>query len=95
MSKNVAVLIKDKERQYEGLRVSLGLLLEQHKVNMYVLNHKIEESDEFLDNMEFIDEMDGKRFSNVIHNIEKYNFKPVSLNDVARKLKTYEIIIPF
>ncbi len=29
MPKKVAVLIKDKERQYEGLRSSLGLLLDR------------------------------------------------------------------
>ncbi len=36
MSKKVAVLIKDKARQYEGLRSSLGLLLDFHTVSMFV-----------------------------------------------------------
>jgi hypothetical protein len=33
MAKKVAVLIKEKERQYEGLRTSLGLLM----ARVYVL----------------------------------------------------------
>ena len=65
MAKKVAVLIKEKERQYEGLRTSLGLLMEFHIVSMIVLNHEIELTEEYKDNMEFIDEMEGTRYSNV------------------------------
>jgi hypothetical protein len=95
MSKKVAVLIKDKDRQYEGLRTSLGLLMEFHIVSMFVLNHEIELTEEYQDNMEFIDEMEGTRYSNVSANVEKYGFHPVSLEEVARKLNEYEVVIPF
>ena len=95
MSKKVAVLIKDKDRQYEGLRSSLGLLMEFHIVSMFVLNHEIELTEEYQDNMEFIDEMEGTRYSNVSANVIKYGFKPVNLEDVAQKLKENEVIIPF
>ena len=61
----VAVLIKDVDQQYEGLRTSLGLLLEAASVQMYVLNHEIGNMDDaYRENMEFIDEMEGERFSN-------------------------------
>ncbi len=43
---NIAVLIKDVDQQYEGLRTSLGLLLEAASVQMYVLNHEIGNMDE-------------------------------------------------
>ena len=95
MSKSVAVVIKDKERQYEGLRCSLGLLLEDHAVSMYVLGHEINVSDEFLDNMEFIDEMEGTRYSNVPANVEKYGFEPLDLAAIPKKLKENDIIIAF
>jgi hypothetical protein len=39
--KKVAVLIKDTEQQYEGLRSSLGMLLYNTTVQMFVLNHEI------------------------------------------------------
>ncbi len=95
MGKEVAVIIRDPERQYEGLRTSLGLLLENHRIGMYVLDHEIALSEEYVDNMEFIDEMGGERFSNVARNTEKHGFSPVTLEEMARKLDAYDIIIPF
>jgi hypothetical protein len=95
MAKKVAVLIKEKQRQYEGLRTSLGLLMEFHIVSMIVLNHEIELTEEYKDNMEFIDEMEGTRYSNVPVNVEKYGFEPLSLEELPKKLKENEVIIPF
>jgi len=95
MSKKVAVLIKDKERQYEGLRTSLGLLLEFHIVSMFVLDHEIEMTEEYHDNMEFIDEMEGTRYSNVPANVKKYGFTAVSVNEVAEKIEACDLIIPY
>ena len=95
IGKKVAVLIRDKERQYEGLRSSLGLLLENHIVSMFVLDHKIEISEDYIDNMQFIDQMGGFRFSNVPENVEKHGFIPVTFEEVALKLRENEVIIPF
>jgi hypothetical protein len=93
--KKVAVLIKDKDRQYEGLRSSLGLLLEKHVITMFVLNHEIDMTEEYQDNMGFIDEMGGARFSNVPANIEKHGFKAVTLDELPAKLKESELVIAF
>jgi hypothetical protein len=95
MSKKVAVLIRDKDRQYEGLRTSLGLLMEFHIVSMFVLNHEIELTEEYQDNMEFIDEMEGTRYSNVSANIKKYGFSPITLEEIAQKLNENEVVIPY
>ena len=92
----VAVLIKDVDQQYEGLRTSLGLLLEAATVQMYVLNHEIKNMDEaYRDNMEFIDEMEGERYSNHPANIEKYGFKPITTEELLIQLKEVDLIIPF
>jgi hypothetical protein len=93
--KKVAVLIKDKERQYEGLRSSLGLLLEQHIVTMIVLDHEVTMTEEYSDNMGFIDEMGGARYSNVPANVEKHGFKSLTLAEVPAKLKENQLVIPF
>jgi hypothetical protein len=95
MGKKVAVLIREKSRQYEGLRTSLGLLIENHIVSMFVLNHEIELSEEYQDNMGFIDELDGARYSDVADNVNKYGFQPVTLEEVALKLRENQVIIPF
>jgi len=93
---NIAVLIKDVDQQYEGLRTSLGLLLEAASVQMYVLNHEIENMDEaYSENMEFIDEMEGERYSNHPANVEKYGFKPITIEEMLVKLKEADLIIPF
>jgi len=93
--KKVAVVIKDKERQYEGLRSSLGLLLEKHVVSMFVLNHEVDMTEEYSDNMGFIDEMGGARYSNVPANVEKHGFTAVALDDLPAKLLESELVIPF
>ena len=94
--KKVAVIIKDPDQQYEGLRTSLGLLLESTEVQMFVLHHEIVNMDEaYHDNMEFLDEMEGKRFSNHPANVEKYGFQHIDLADVGDKINEADIIIPF
>lgn len=95
MGKSVAVLIKDKHHQYEGLRSSLGLLLEDHRVSMFVLDHEIELTEEYEDNMGFIDEMGGARYSNNMNNVKKHEFIAVTLDDIVQILKENEIIIPY
>jgi hypothetical protein len=95
MGKKVAVLIRDKDRQYEGLRSSLGLLLEKHVVSMFVLGHEVDMTEEYQDNMGFIDEMGGARYSDVPANVEKYGFQPVTLDGISPKLEENEIVIAF
>ena len=92
----VAVLIKDVDQQYEGLQTSLGLLLEAAEVQMFVLRHEIANMDEaYHDNMEFLDEMEGERFSNNSANVEKYGFQHVTMADVAATINEADIVIPF
>ena len=94
--KTVAVLIRDVEQQYEGLRLSLGALLDAAQAQMFVLDHEIAVMDDaYRDNMAFLDEMGGKRFSNHPTNVEKYNFRPVTLKDVALHLLAADLVIPF
>lgn len=94
--KKVAVVIKDIKQQYEGLRVSLGALLDNVEIQMFVLNHEIENMDEaYHDNMEFLDEMEGERFSNNSANVEKYGFTYVTLKETAKKLNAADLVIPF
>jgi len=103
--KTVAVLIRDPEQQYEGLRTSLGLLLESVEIKMIVLDHEVvalagkqrdlEAYEEYFENMEFIDEMDGERYSNNSQNVEKHGFKPATREETAAILRDADIVIPF
>jgi len=94
--KKLAVLVKDPQTQYEALRVSLGALLDDVEVKMFVLNHEIQVMDEaYSENMELLDEMEGERFSNNSTNVEKYGFTYASRKEMADHLKAVEVVIPF
>lgn len=94
--KTVAVVVKEPAQQYEALRTSLGLLLESLNVQMFVLDHEVANMDEaYSENMEFLDEMEGERFSNNPVNVAKYGFQQVTLEQVARKLNSADMVIPF
>lgn len=94
--KQAAIIIKDPQQQYEGLRTSVGLLLAGMRVQMFVLHHEIETMDEaYRDNMAFLDEIGGQRFSNNSENAEKYNFIHVTIAQAAQEIQQADIIIPF
>ncbi len=93
--KKVAVLVRQPHRQYEALRSSLGCLLEDHRVSYLVLDHEIQADEAFLDNLGFLDEMEGRRFSNNAANVGKYGFTPMTLAQMAELLRDQDIIIPF
>ncbi len=91
-----AIIIKDTHQQYEGLRTSVGLLLAGMAVQMFVLHHEIENMDEaYRDNMAFLDEISGQRFSNNSENAEKYGFAHVTIAQAADKVRRADIVIPF
>jgi len=95
MGKRVALITNDKDRQFEALRTGLGLLLEHHSVSLFVLDHEIECDEHYRDNLDFIDEMGGDRYSNHRLNIERHGFRPVSLQETGRLLREHGLVIPF
>ena len=96
MQKKVAVLINDVEKQYEGLRSSLGMLLYNTEVQMFVIDEEIANMDEaYQDNMEFLDEMEGQRFSNNKANVEKFGFTYASVEEMGELLQQADLVIPY
>jgi hypothetical protein len=95
VGKRVAVITRDPDRHYQALRSSLGLLLERHAVSLFVLDHEIASSEEYVDNLGFVDEMGGARYSNDPANVDRHGFRPVALGEVGRLLAEHELIIPF
>jgi len=93
--KKVAVLVRDQDPQYEALRTSLGCLLEDHQMSYFVLDHEIDPDEAFSDNLGFLDEMEGRRYSNVPANAEKYGFTLMDLAEIGELLRQQDIIIPF
>lgn len=95
MGKRVTIVIRDRERQYEGLRYSLGLLFENHEVTMIVLNHEVEATEEYVQNVEFIEEMGGRKMSNVNANIELHGFDGLTDRELEIRLTSSDLVVPF
>jgi hypothetical protein len=93
--KKVAVVVRHPHRQYEALRSSLGCLLEDHEVSYLVLDYEVVLDEAFSDNLGFLDEMEGRRFSNNQANVEKHGFAPLSLTEMGELLRQMDIVIPF
>lgn len=94
--KTVAVLVNDEEKQYEGLRSSLGMMLYNTFVQMFMVDKEIANMDEaYRDNMEFLDEMEGERYSNNLVNVEKYGFKYASIEEMGEMIRKADLVIPF
>jgi hypothetical protein len=45
--------------------------------------------------MEFLDEMEGERFSNNKANVEKYGFQYASIEKIGEMLRKADLVIPF
>ncbi len=103
--KKVAVVIRDRQKQYEGLRTSLGMLLESFQVQMFILEHEVvalagKESDPeayeaYADNMGFIDDMEGERYSDNPENVAEHGFKQATLEQTAALIGEADLVIPF
>ena len=90
MSKKIAVLVRD--RQAEALRMAVGLTLEDDEVNVFVMDKKLDDSDEAVSlNVETCNDLDVKIFSNNPEN----NFEQMSTEDIARALLNYDTVLPY
>ena len=72
------------------------MLLYNTWVQMFVVNEEIANMDEaYEDNMAFLDEMEGERFSNNKANVEKHGFKYASIEEIGEMLRKADLVIPF
>jgi len=90
MSKKIAVVVRD--RQSEAFRMAVGLTLEDDEVNVFVMDKKLDDSDESLSlNVETCNDLDVKIYSNNPAN----TFEQMSTEDIARALVNYDSVLPY
>ena len=92
--KKVAVLIKRKQDLFEGLRTSLGLAVENLYTHMFVLDVEVNLTDEYQENLEWLDELECQYYSNNKSNIS-YGFIYLNYEEIVKKLETMDLVIPF
>lgn len=90
MAKKIAVLVRD--RQSEALRMSLGLTLVDDIVDVYVMDNKLEQTEQNISNLELMREMEIKLYSNDKSNEE---MKYCSSEEIAQKLLGYDHVLPY
>ena len=88
--RRIAVLVRD--RQGEALRMSLGLLLLDDAVDVYVLDRKLEQTEENLQHLETMKEFEVKIYTSS-GPAEGMECLPAEV--IARRLLEYDHVLPY
>lgn len=90
MAKKIAVLTRG--RQEEALRMALGIILMDDIVDVYVLDRKVEDSEENITNIEMMKDMEMNIYTNHKANEEMHYMQSP---EIAERLLKYDTIIPY
>jgi hypothetical protein len=90
MSKKIAILVRD--RQGEALRMAVGAILMDDAIDVYVLDRKVEDTEDNALNLETMGDMDVKTFTNSSENAD---MEYVATEDIAARLLDYDHIVPY
>ncbi len=88
--KRIAVLVRD--RQGEALRMSLGLLLLDDAVDVYVLDRKLEETEETRQHLETMKEFEVKIWTDTG---PAEGLESLPTEEIARRLAEYDHVLPY
>ncbi len=90
MAKKIAVLTR--ERQEEAFRMALGIILMDDIVDVYVLDRKVEDSEDNNTNIEMMKDMEMNIYTNHPENKE---MQYMQSSEIAETLLQYDTISPY
>jgi hypothetical protein len=89
-TKKIAVIVRD--RPAEALRVAGGLTLADDTIEVFVLDKKLDKSNaEIAAPLELVTELELKMYSNNPEN----GYTAITLEEMAKKLLEYDIVVPY
>ncbi len=90
MAKKIAVLVRD--RQGEALRMAVGITLMDDVIDVYVLDRKVEETEDNDLNLETMKDLEMNVYTNCKDN---EGLEYLSTEEIAQKLLEYDHILPY
>lgn len=90
MAKKIAVLVRD--RQEEALRMAVGITLMDDVIDVYVLDRKVEGTEQNMLNLETMKDLDMNLYTNYKGN-EDMTY--LSTEEIAKRLLEYDTILPY
>ena len=89
MSKKIAILVRD--RKHEAFRMSVGATLSNDEVNVFVMNEKLDIDYDMDVNVQMLSDLKAKIYSNNPEN----PFEQKSIDEIARMLPEYDLVLPY
>ena len=90
MSKKIAVIVRD--RQSEALRMAIGIILKDDVIEIFVLDRKVEETEQNQLYLESIQDFEIQAYSNVKAND---TMEYLSIEDISRQLSQYDHVLAY
>jgi len=90
MPKKIAVLVRD--RQSEALRISVGITIMDDIIDVYVLDRKLEETEEISMNLEALNDLGMNVYTN---SKENQNIEYISTDNLSKKILEYDNILAY
>lgn len=89
-TKKIAVVVRD--RPGEALRVAGGLTLADDTIEVFFLDRKLDKNNpEVAQPLELVTELELKAYSNNPEN----GYTTISLQEMAKKLLEYDVVVPY
>ena len=99
--KRVCILVNESQDSWEGLRSTLGLLVENLWGACFFIDTPVElpeskTTEEFQENLEMLEDLEGECYTTVQADTDRFEFMNyLPLEQMVDKIKTYQIIVPF
>ncbi|MDH4028558.1 MAG: hypothetical protein OEU95_06995 [Nitrospirota bacterium] len=89
MIKKIAIIVRD--RKDEALRMAVGATLSNDKVDVFIMDEKLETDYDTSVNLQMLSDLNARIFSNNPDN----PFEQRTTAEIAKMLTGYDVVIPY